>query len=124
MKFAYIDDSGYVTSFLESDTIQEGGIEIEVIPSRPEDDNGWLKYHLESETWVDSRSQEEINQLLKDSVLSKRANLLCMTDWTQLPDAPSQNKEAWADYRQKLRDITEQDGYPTVVSWPVKPNFG
>jgi hypothetical protein len=49
-----------------------------------------------------------------------RDNILSKTDWTQLPDAPV-DKEAWATYRQALRDITEQDGFPKDVEWPTRP---
>ena len=53
--------------------------------------------------------------------LSKRAQLLVASDWTQLPDVPLETKEAWAVYRQALRDITEQPGYPLDVVWPSPP---
>jgi hypothetical protein len=33
-----------------------------------------------------------------------RNDLLAQSDWTQLPDAPV-NREAWAKYRQALRDF-------------------
>jgi hypothetical protein len=35
-------------------------------------------------------------------------------------DAPV-DKAAWAKYRQALRDISEQDGFPENVSYPEKP---
>jgi hypothetical protein len=46
--------------------------------------------------------------------------MLAESDWTQLPDAPV-DKEAWATYRQALRDITKQDGFPEDVEWPTRP---
>lgn len=54
-------------------------------------------------------------------VNNKRAKLLQQSDWTQLPDVPLATKEVWATYRQALRDITDQPGYPTEVVWPVAP---
>ena len=45
---------------------------------------------------------------------------LAESDWTQVADAPV-DKTAWAAYRQALRDITEQDGFPNSVDWPVEP---
>jgi len=48
-----------------------------------------------------------------------RNKMLEDCDWTQLPDAPV-DKEAWAAYRQALRDITEQDGFPEDVEWPTR----
>ncbi|WP_199750779.1 MULTISPECIES: tail fiber assembly protein [Gemmobacter] len=49
--------------------------------------------------------------------------MLSDSDWTQLADAPlTPAKQAqWATYRQELRDIPSQPGYPGSVSWPVKP---
>ena len=50
----------------------------------------------------------------------KRGKLLATSDWTQVADAPV-NKTAWAAYRQELRDITEQAGFPININWPTKP---
>lgn len=49
-----------------------------------------------------------------------RDKLLKNSDWTQLNDAPV-DKSAWATYRQALRDIPSQSGFPTNVTWPVEP---
>lgn len=59
-------------------------------------------------------------EVLSAAAVAKRQQLLEASDWTQLPDAPV-NKEAWAVYRQALRDITTQVGYPTEINWPVSP---
>jgi hypothetical protein len=45
---------------------------------------------------------------------------LAESDWTQVADAPV-DKAAWATYRQALRDITEQDGFPVNVEFPAEP---
>ncbi len=42
------------------------------------------------------------------------------SDWTQVADAPV-DQAAWATYRQALRDVPEQEGFPTTVNWPVEP---
>ena len=42
------------------------------------------------------------------------------TDWTQVADAPV-NQAAWATYRQALRDVPLQIGFPINVTWPVAP---
>jgi len=54
------------------------------------------------------------------AVRSRRNQLLQESDWTQLPDVPIATKEAWAEYRQALRDITEQPD-PFNIVWPVPP---
>lgn len=53
-------------------------------------------------------------------VKAYRGQLLKESDWTQLPDAPA-NKEEWAEYRQKLRDLPELFDDPNSVVFPVKP---
>ena len=54
------------------------------------------------------------------SVRSQRDSLLAASDWTQVPDAPV-DQAAWRTYRQALRDVTTQSGFPHEVTWPVKP---
>jgi len=48
-----------------------------------------------------------------------RNQLLTASDWTQLPDAPV-NREAWAAYRQALRDLTNNVNWPNLDAddWP------
>lgn len=48
-----------------------------------------------------------------------RDNLLRETDWTALSDVTMSAE--MATYRQALRDITAQPGFPHSVEWPVKP---
>ena len=49
-----------------------------------------------------------------------RNNRLSQCDYTQLPDYPG-DKQAWAKYRQSLRDITETFNDPNEVVWAEKP---
>ena len=42
------------------------------------------------------------------------------TDWTQIADAPT-NKEAWATYRQALRDLPAQGGLADDAEFPNAP---
>ena len=53
-------------------------------------------------------------------VRQQRNQLLADCDWTQLPDAPV-SRAAWATYRQQLRDVTGQSGFPWEVVWPEQP---
>jgi hypothetical protein len=48
----------------------------------------------------------------------ERDRLLKLSDWTQLPDAPV-DQQAWATYRQELRDLPERDDWPNIENWPV-----
>jgi hypothetical protein len=54
------------------------------------------------------------------SVRTQRGEKLKDSDWTQVADAPV-DKEAWATYRQALRDLTGQTGFPWTVDWPTIP---
>ncbi len=60
-----------------------------------------------------------------EDVRQQRDRLLAESDWTQLPDAQAalsdSQKQAWATYRQALRDVPQQSGFPADVQWPVKP---
>ena len=56
---------------------------------------------------------------LARSVRSKRNSLIAETDWMALSD--NTISPAWASYRQALRDITAQEGFPYAVQWPEKP---
>ena len=53
---------------------------------------------------------------------SQRDILLTTSDWTQVADAPV-DQAAWATYRQALRDVPSQAGFPDNVTWPVKPQL-
>lgn len=58
---------------------------------------------------------------LTGMVKAHRAILLLNSDWTQLPDVPLSTQASWQLYRQALRDITEQAGYPEDIVWPATP---
>lgn len=53
-------------------------------------------------------------------VRSERNDRLAECDWTVLPDAPV-DSTAWTQYRQELRDVTAQSGFPWAVTWPEQP---
>lgn len=50
----------------------------------------------------------------------RRSGLLSDCDWTQVPDAPVDH-EAWAAYRQALRDLPENTDDPRNPNWPTPP---
>lgn len=50
----------------------------------------------------------------------QRNELLAASDWTQVEDSPV-DKQAWATYRQALRDVSKQSGFPWEVTWPTPP---
>jgi len=69
--------------------------------------------------------QETAYKAMKDaeqakSVRASRTQLLKDCDWTQIADSTA-DKTAWATYRQALRDITAQSGFPWTITWPDAP---
>jgi hypothetical protein len=64
------------------------------------------------------RTQKDAEQA--KSVREQRSTKLADCDWTQVADSPV-DKTAWATYRQALRDITTQSGFPWTVTWPDAP---
>jgi hypothetical protein len=59
--------------------------------------------------------------VLETKARERRNRFLAASDWTQMPDVLLATKTAWATYRQELRDITAQSGYPTEIIWPTPP---
>jgi hypothetical protein len=68
---------------------------------------------------VEQEKQKRTEELSKNA-RQKRKQLLLESDWTQVADAPV-DKLAWATYRQQLRDITLQEGFPLSITWPEAP---
>lgn len=74
---------------------------VEVMPLTPED--------------IEAR-----NEAQAQSVRAQRDQLLLACDWTQLSDSPV-DPLPWSAYRQELRDVPQQAGFPWTVVWPVSP---
>jgi len=64
---------------------------------------------------VSNRPTEDANR----NIRNKRDNLLSQTDWMAMSD--NTMSPAWTAYRQALRDVTAQPGFPFAVEWPAKP---
>lgn len=76
------------------------------------------------QNWViTDATQSEIDARIEnkwDEIREIRNELLKECDWTQLGDIPSETKTLWQNYRQELRDVTNQLN-PFNISWPAKP---
>lgn len=94
----------YTKNVIESDPVFDG--------------NSWVQIWV-----VSDASQEEINERIaikSNEVRSERDAKLASSDWTQLSDA-TVDKAAWSVYRQALRDIPQQEGFPYNVTFPATP---
>ena len=56
---------------------------------------------------------------IKKQIRDYRNDFLAETDWWAVADLTM--TDAQTAYRQALRDIPEQSGFPTDVTWPTKP---
>lgn len=76
------------------------------------------------QTWavveMDTAEKAAEDERKAAEVRAERNAKLAQSDWTQVADAPV-DKAAWATYRQALRDITVQPGFPWNVTWPDDP---
>ena len=68
---------------------------------------------------IEAQWDSVVRLIALSNLRSKRDELLRGSDWTQLPDAPC-DREAWAAYRQELRDLP-QTVDPLSPVWPVEP---
>ena len=65
----------------------------------------------------------EYDTVLAASARQKRDRLIAATDYLVTPDYPieSDRLAKVKIYRQALRDIPEQSGFPRTITWPEKP---
>lgn len=79
------------------------------------EDGKWvLKFAVRNKTQAE---KDEYESQLSIQARDKRDRLLRDSDWTQILDAPVE-KAQWATYRQALRDVPQQAGFPQTITWP------
>lgn len=99
------------------------------------------EYPPEAAVWCNTRGDCSIQQIdgkyhivenppvslkiLAESARSERDRRIAETDYYMMPDYPSDpnNIEEMKVYRQALRDIPEQEGFPSEFTWPDVPKF-
>lgn len=121
------------TSFsepIDTAVLNQYGVHRVVPLNRPKDPDNvhyytvGTPYQDSDETWVVGFIQNQRLQAdAEASIREKREKLLVASDWTQMPDSPlsGEKKTEWATYRQSLRDVSSQEGFPYNVTWPTKP---
>ena len=92
-------------------------------PVRP-DDNLFTSVENPDGSWTATpRTVDDLAARLAQqaaAVRASRTQMLKDSDWTQIADSTA-NKPAWATYRQALRDVPAQVGFPQSVTWPEQP---
>ena len=137
LKFPYTiedinkDNAGSTISALSDAVLDHLGIVRVVVTGVPEHDpsrevpeqNGCV-FNREKLRWESAWSLRPITDseisAKADDVRAQRNNRLARCDWTQVLDAQV-DRTAWAEYRQQLRDLTAQPGFPYSVIWPQEP---
>ena len=79
-----------------------------------------------TESWedFDDEAHAENDRLLRgEESRAERGHRLTACDWTQVADVPlsDEQREQWRAYRQALRDVTDQPGFPDAIVWPESP---
>lgn len=87
-------------------------------PPRPSVNHTW---DVISGCWLEDTAARD--EALTNEARAGRDLLITACDWTVLPDAPltASKKTEWKAYRQALRDLTSQAGFPQMIDWPVMP---
>lgn len=94
-----------------------------LLPEKPSEYHSW---NIDTETWEYSAElyNNYISRLTNTAII-KRNTLLLNSDWTELPSALTRlgqvKIDEWQTYRQALRDIPQQTGYPETIVWPEQP---
>lgn len=73
--------------------------------------------------WNKVVTAEDKLEQRKQAQRSVRDNLLSQCDWvvTKAQELGEEVPQEWREYRQALRDITEQVGFPDNINWPEMP---
>jgi hypothetical protein len=114
-------DGTRVTAIVSASRQPEGYVEVDESRMPSDLASDFLSYEYDGQEFRHvEQTEEDRVALLANQVRQRRDRLLQASDWTQVPDAPV-DRAAWADYRQALRDLSKQKGFPDQVVWPVPP---
>lgn len=102
--------------------------QIEVLADRLRCDGAELPFAVLGSYQISEDDSLAPQPIIDDSeqrtqIRKERNQKLSECDWTQLDDTPLDNvaKAEWAAYRQALRDVPDQLGFPLNVIWPSQP---
>jgi len=82
------------------------------IPFTAEEEAEWA---AEQAAWAAGANDRKAAE-----VRAERNTKLAATDWTQGADIPQAIKDKYAPYRQTLRDVPAQAGFPNTIVWPTQ----
>ena len=71
---------------------------------------------------TDEEKKAAEKPMYEEAVRAERNQLLNKYEWTLTsPDLTDDKKAEWKTYRQALRDLPDQSGFPYTHTWPTKP---
>lgn len=85
----------------------------------------WAEQDMFADTEEATKSEQEtayqatLDAEAATAVRSERDRKLAETDWMALSDVTMSDE--WKTYRQSLRDVPQQETFPTTVTWPEEP---
>lgn len=109
---AHVIEDGVVVNTIEVDSL-------DFMPNLIEATEGGIDWSYSGGLFTapeETVSEEELSV----SARNRRDVLLRDSDWSVLTDAPT-DKTAWQAYRQELRDVPQQEGFPNSINWPTEP---
>lgn len=117
-----------------NEPVPEGYVRIN--PPKPITDINIKLRYIEAEPYMDfdglwyqqivgvpytNEELESVRSVFSKNIRDLRDTKLKQSDWTQLKDIPENISLAWAEYRAKLRTLTESPDFPFDVVWPEEP---
>lgn len=74
------------------------------------------------DAWIAACAEKE-REIIAKEAREARNRLIAETDYIMAADYPidDDKRVEWAVYRQALRDVPEQPGFPYEIDWPHKP---
>jgi hypothetical protein len=96
----------------------DANTDVHRMPPQPGKPHVW---DWNTHSWADPRSSQQKYDQASEEVRARRNKMLAVCDWTQGRDINNLVQLAWAPYRQALREITEQPGFPFDIIWPEMP---
>ena len=95
-----------------------------------EDGGNWVQAWVEQDMFAtdgdgtkadkETAYQANLDAAAAERVRTERDSKLAKTDWLALSDTTMSSE--WTTYREALRDVPEQGGFPDTVTWPTEPS--
>lgn len=114
---------GYREGEFDHDKVRIDLVSMEVVPykSPPPPNNLFITYEWSEEQWA--WLPVKTDEALAFEAKERRSQLLAESDWVtaRAVERGEPVPREWADYREALRNVTKQPGFPRDITWPVPP---